>query len=90
MRTVETQDISGPLTPEQARTVELSYNPIKRLGQLAHYGSAFGLQKVGWSPLPLYATRGDLVRAAESRQYAEEMLRIVDNLPNNEDSSSAN
>jgi hypothetical protein len=65
------------LTPEQARDVELSRNPIMRMGQLAELGAGFNLNKVGWSPLPLYMTRGDLVRAAESRQEAERMLAIV-------------
>jgi hypothetical protein len=56
------------LTTEEARTVELSHNPIKRLGQLAEYGSAYGLKKVGLSPMPLFMTRGDLVKAAETRE----------------------
>lgn len=64
------------LTPEQARTVDLSRNPVKRLGQLAHYGSAFNMRQVGWSPLPMYMTRGDLIRAAESRRHAEQIMGL--------------
>lgn len=66
------------LSPEEARTVPLSWRPIKRLGQLAQYGSGFHLMKVGWSSLPLYVTRGDLVRTAESYQRAEEMLAVAE------------
>ena len=65
------------LTPEEARTVELSWNPIKRLGQLAEYGAAFHLQKVGSSPLPLYMTRGDLVRTAEAHEHARQMIEAI-------------
>ena len=68
------------LTPEQARTVELSLNPFKRLGQLANYGSAFHLKQVGSSPLPMYMTRGDLIRVADARQRAERTMDILANL----------
>lgn len=75
---------SNHLTPEQARTVELSMNPFKRLGQLASYGSAFHLKKSGMSPLPLYMTRRDLVRVARARQSAERTMAILASLPADE------
>lgn len=66
------------ISSEEARTVKLSLNPIKRLGQLAEYGAAFNLKKVGWSPLPLYMTRGDLIRTALARERGEILLEMTD------------
>jgi hypothetical protein len=66
-----------PLTPEEARVVPLSWNPVHRLGQLAAYGKPFCTIQTGWSPLPQYTFRGDLVRAAISRAEAEKMWAIV-------------
>lgn len=69
--------MSEKLTSEQAREVELSRNPIKRLGQLAEYGAAFNFKKAGSSPLPLYMTRGDLIRTAEAQEQAAKLFEIV-------------
>jgi hypothetical protein len=78
------QPVVERLTPSEARTVQLSLNPIKRLGQLAKYGAAFNMKKTGMSPLPLYMTRGDLVRTAEARQYAEDLFDQLDVLSSDE------
>lgn len=69
------------LTAEEARNIDLSLNPIKRLGQLAEYGAAFGVKKVGMSPLPMYMTRGDLVRTAEASDQARLLLEPLTSLP---------
>jgi len=66
------------LTGEGARSIELSLNPIKRLGQLAEYGAGFGLKKTGMSPLPLFLTRGDLVRAADASEQAQATLDTLE------------
>lgn len=66
-----------PLTAEEARTVGLSHSPIKRLGQLAEYGAAFCQRKIGWSLLPSYLTRGDLVRTAEAHETARELMSVL-------------
>ena len=67
------------LTSEQAKTVELSRNPFRR-SQLAEYGSAFNttIPESAFPHLPQYLTRGDLVRAAESREKAEFALRACE------------
>lgn len=68
------------LTPEQARTIELSANPLRRLGQLAELGSGFHTKKVGSSPLPQYMTRGDLVRAAEAHEAAVDAMNAINTI----------
>ncbi len=75
----EVLNYTSPLTVEQARTAPLSRNPITRLRQLKRYGATFNLRVIGFSPLPQYMTRGDLVRTAKAHEEAEQLLRNVRN-----------
>ena len=61
------------LSPEEARTVPLSRNPLRRLGQLAEYGAGFHTRRVG-GILPDVLTRGELVRMAVAAEEADAML----------------
>ncbi len=65
------------LTAEEARTVLLTWRPIKRLGQLAEYGAAYPSQQVGISPLPPYMTRRALIRTAEAH---DRVMAEMDNM----------
>ncbi len=64
------------LTANEARTVELPsvLHPIQRLGRLAELGAGFGIRHDGYSPIPLFFTRRDLVRTAEISDKVESSL----------------
>jgi hypothetical protein len=69
----------GPLTAEEARTVPLSWRPLKRLGQLAEYGSAYPVKKMAstFPSFPAFMTRGDLVRMARASEPYFEQLKAL-------------
>lgn len=74
---MENESFPEPLTVEEAKTVKLSLNPIKRLGQLASYGSRYLLMELNPGPLPQYMTRGDLVRTARAHESAVASMQAL-------------
>ena len=70
------------LTSAEARTVRLSRNPIRRLGQLAELGSHVSGIRIGLSPLPRFMTRGALVRRLEIREKAYALYDQIYNVDN--------
>lgn len=59
------------MTPQEAREVQLSINPIRRRNQVGEHIAALGVSS--WNSSSIILGRGDLVAAAEQRQYLDEM-----------------
>jgi hypothetical protein len=67
------------LTPEAAQSVQLSGNPIRRVGQILRYAEAFPIRSVGL--LPVCVTRAGLVALAESSASAEQWVIAAHEMP---------
>ncbi len=65
------------ITPEEAREMPLSLNPIKRSRQVSEVISSLGFRAVGFNAGFAFHGRGTLVRLAESH---EESVAIVEGI----------
>ena len=60
---------------QEAREASLSLNPFKRLRQIGELATSLGLpQPSGWSPVPFYLTRKNVVARAEFKELIEDQL----------------
>jgi hypothetical protein len=66
------------ISSEEAKNVELSRNPFTRIRQLSELGAGFCTIDSDKCPLPLFLTRGDLIRVATYYESARDKLNIVD------------
>jgi len=80
------------LSSEEARTVELSKNPIRRLGQLANYAEAFRPHHAifgRFDPITGVFTRKRLVELAEIQESAEALRARVKDFKENIEGATA-